>query len=165
MVARWPECTARLVEDKANGTAVINTLKSKIPGIVPISPTESKYSRASAVAPMIEAGNVFLPAADIAMFDVDELVEEAAAFPNGAHDDQVDATSQALARLLLDGIGASAWIEYLKRLATGAAPRDAPEAASVAPEPAHPPEPVEQPMTDAERLRAARNAMFRAQYR
>ena len=29
------------------------------------------------------------------------LIEEAAAFPNGANDDQVDATTQALNRLLL----------------------------------------------------------------
>lgn len=156
MVARWPECTARLVEDKANGTAVINTLKSKIPGIVSISPTESKYSRASAVAPMIEAGNVFLPAADIAMFDVDELVEEAAAFPNGAHDDQVDATSQALARLLLDGTGATAWIEYLKRRTAVQETGDAP-AIDVDTAPAEP-EPEPEVLDPVAARRAARTA-------
>ncbi|MFJ8798527.1 phage terminase large subunit [Streptomyces sp. NPDC102487] len=121
MVARWPGATAKYVEDKANGTAVINTLKSKIPGIVEITPTESKYARANAVAPVIEAGNVFLPEAEIALFDPEELIGEAAEFPNGAHDDQVDATSQALSQLLLDGSGAQAWIDYVRRLAQAAA--------------------------------------------
>lgn len=166
MSARWPECTTRLVEDKANGTAVIDTLKSKIPGIIPVSPTESKYSRANAVAPMIEAGNAFLPAAAIALFDVDELIEEAAQFPNGAHDDQVDATSQALARLLLDGSGAAAWIEYLKRHTADLEASRQSVQQPPGPEPVEPePQALQVPMTDAERLREARNAMFRAQYR
>lgn len=121
MVRRWPQATAKLVEDKANGTAVINTLKSKIPGIVEVTPTESKYARANAVAPVVQAGNVFLPEGEIALFDPDELINEAAEFPNGAHDDQVDATSQALAHMLLDGTGAQAWIDYVKRLAQAAA--------------------------------------------
>ena len=101
LTRKWPQATLKLVEDKANGTAVIDTLRSRIGGIVPINPTESKYARANAVAPFIEAGNVRLPAPEVALFDADSLVDEAAAFPNGAHDDQVDALSQALSRLLL----------------------------------------------------------------
>jgi predicted phage terminase large subunit-like protein len=110
MCAKWPDATAKLVEDKANGTAVIDSLKKKIPGIVPVTPRDSKYSRASAVAPYVEAGNVHLPSPEVCLFPggVDDLVDEAAAFPNGAHDDMVDATSQALDRLLLrSGIGAT----------------------------------------------------------
>jgi predicted phage terminase large subunit-like protein len=121
MVARWPQATRKLVENKANGPAVISSLKSKIPGIVAITPTESKYARATAVAPFIEAGNAFLPAAEIALFDTEAYVTECAAFPNDAHDDQVDATSQALAELLLDGNGAQAWIAWAKRKAEQAA--------------------------------------------
>lgn len=121
LVNRWPQATRKLVEDKANGTAVLSSLKSKISGIVGITPTESKYARASAVAPFIEAGNAFLPAPEIALFDAEALVDEAAGFPNAAHDDQVDATSQALAELLLDGNGAMAWIAWAKRKAEEAA--------------------------------------------
>ena len=121
MVAKWPQATRKLVEDKANGTAVISTLKSKIPGIVPINPTDSKYGRATAVAPFIEAGNVFLPTVELALFDPEGLIDESAGFPNAAHDDQVDATSQALAELLLDGNGAAAWIAWAKRKAEAAA--------------------------------------------
>ncbi|WP_161580433.1 phage terminase large subunit [Subtercola vilae] len=100
LVAKWPQATVKLVEDKANGSAVISTLRSKIPGIVPVNPTESKLSRANAVAPYIEAGNVFVPSSKLRSWG-DGFVDECAAFPNGAHDDQVDGTSQALARLFV----------------------------------------------------------------
>lgn len=153
MAGRWPQATAKYVEDKANGTAIIDTLKSKIPGIVAISPTESKYARANAVAPVIEAGNVHLPGGEIALFDPDALIDEAAGFPNGAHDDQVDATSQALAQLLLDGTGAQAWIDYARRKA---------EAADATPVPQTPPQDAE-PDDPATALKRARDAAYRAQ--
>ncbi len=114
MVKRWPQATAKLIEDKANGTAVIDSLRKTIPGIVPITPKDSKYSRANAVAPFIEAGNVHLPSKDVALFDVDDLLDEATSFPNAAHDDQVDATSQALARLLLRVGEGSAFLQHMK---------------------------------------------------
>jgi phage terminase large subunit-like protein len=43
---------------------------------------------------------VYLPAPEIAPW-IDGFVEELAGFPTAAHDDQVDAMSQALNRLLL----------------------------------------------------------------
>lgn len=98
--ARWPQAVLKLVEDKANGPAVISSLKKRVPGIVAEEPLGSKESRAQAVSPFIEAGNVHLPDPSIAPW-VGEFIDEAAAFPNGAHDDQVDATSQALGRILL----------------------------------------------------------------
>ena len=98
---KWPQATGKLVEDKANGTAVIDSLKKKVVGIIAVNPTESKYARAQAVAPIIEAGNVHLPDESIALFDVAKFIAEAASFPQGAHDDQVDQASQALARLML----------------------------------------------------------------
>lgn len=101
MCERWPQSAAKLVEDKANGTAVIDSLRLKIPGIVAVNPTESKYARAQAVAPFVEAGNALIPDPGVALFDVEGFVEECAAFPNAAHDDQVDAMSQALSRLLV----------------------------------------------------------------
>lgn len=114
--AAWkfePAATAKLVEDKANGTAVIDSLKRKVPGLIAIEPKGSKHARAAAVAPLSEAHNVILPAADTIPcpeFYVDadgerhELVPTTVAdwlhehtiFDNGAHDDQVDAHSQAL---------------------------------------------------------------------
>jgi predicted phage terminase large subunit-like protein len=91
--AKWPLIRALYIEDKANGTAVIETLKHEISGIIPVNPEGGKIARVQAISPMIEAGNVYLP--EKASF-VGDFVEECAAFPNAAHDDQVDAMSQAL---------------------------------------------------------------------
>jgi predicted phage terminase large subunit-like protein len=116
MHEKWPQARTILVEDKANGTAVIDTLKAKIPGIVPVTPHESKFSRASAVAPYIESGNVHLPTAAVSLFaEVEDFINESASFPNDAHDDMVDAASQALARLYVDGAGAVAWLAYIDK--------------------------------------------------
>ena len=91
--AKWPQSRAKLIEDKANGSAVIATLKHKIAGLIPIEPEGGKVVRAQAVSPDVEAGNVWIPEA--ASYTTD-FVEECAAFPNGSHDDQVDAMTQAI---------------------------------------------------------------------
>jgi hypothetical protein len=39
---RWPQCTAKLVEDKANGTAVLDSLRKEIPGLIAVTPHESR---------------------------------------------------------------------------------------------------------------------------
>ena len=94
---RWPETGVKLVEDKANGPAVIAMLHSKISGLVPVEPDGSKEARVHAVAPEIESGNVYLPHPQIAPW-VNGLINSAAAFPNAAHDDDIDSLSQALRR-------------------------------------------------------------------
>lgn len=98
LTAKWPQAKAKLVEDKANGPAVIATLKKEIPGLIAVQPEGSKEARAHAVAPDIEAGNVYLPDPSIAPW-IHDFIEECSAFPTGAHDDQVDAMTQALLRL------------------------------------------------------------------
>lgn len=103
LAARWPQATAKYVEDKANGTAVINQLARTVPGLIPVEPDGSKEARAAAVSPFVESGAVHLPAPELAPW-IAGFIEEHAAFPNGSHDDQVDATSQALNRLLLNPI-------------------------------------------------------------
>lgn len=95
---RWPAALTKLVENKANGPAVIATLRREIPGIVAVEPQGSKTARASAVSGVVEAGNVHLPVPLLAGW-VDDLVEELTTFPTGTHDDQVDALSQALIHL------------------------------------------------------------------
>lgn len=96
MSAKWPAASAKYVEDKANGSAVIETLRRDISGIIAVNPEGGKMARAAAATPAIEAGNVYLP--DNAEW-VGDFVEECAAFPRGAHDDQVDAMTQALFKL------------------------------------------------------------------
>jgi len=94
---RWPNTLAKLIEDKANGSAVIQMLARELPGLLPVTPEGGKVARAAAVSPLIEAGNIYLPHPQYATW-VDGFIEECAAFPNGAHDDQVDAMTQALLR-------------------------------------------------------------------
>ena len=96
--ARWPQATAKLVEDAANGPAVMNLLRHELVGLTPVRPEGSKTARAHAIAPLAHAGNLLLP--ESAPW-VGDLIEEAAAFPSGANDDQVDALTQAAHRLLL----------------------------------------------------------------
>jgi predicted phage terminase large subunit-like protein len=120
LARKWPQCRVHLIEDKANGPAVISALRKDAPGaVIPVTPVDSKTARASAVAPQVEAGNVFVPADSIALFDQagnspESFIAEAAAFPNDAHDDQVDAATQALHRFFIAGAGAAAWIESLR---------------------------------------------------
>ena len=84
-----------LIEDKANGSAVISTLKLEIPGLIAVDPEGGKEGRAAAVAPLIEAGNVLLPMPDEQPWIEDTLIEFVT-FPAARHDDRVDAASQAL---------------------------------------------------------------------
>ena len=95
---KWPATRETLIEDKANGPAVIDVLKAKIPGIIPIEPDGSKLARAHAVTSYWEALNIFLPHPDICPW-IRAFVSELTSFPAGAHDDQVDAMTQALRRL------------------------------------------------------------------
>ncbi|MFZ1361337.1 MAG: phage terminase large subunit [Candidatus Nanopelagicales bacterium] len=98
--AKWPQSTAKFVEDKANGPAVINALSRELPGLIPIEPEGSKEARAAAVSPFTHSGNVKLPEARFAPW-VEDFILEARGFPMAAHDDQIDAFSQAVNRLLL----------------------------------------------------------------
>ena len=95
--AKWPDAELKLVEDKANGPAVIAMLHDRVTGLVAYDPKTSKEGRVNAVAPQIESGNVYLPHPAIAAW-TSGLIDECAAFPNGAHDDRVDQMTQALLR-------------------------------------------------------------------
>jgi predicted phage terminase large subunit-like protein len=96
-LARKHPATTHLVEGKANGQAVIETLRQKIPGVVEVDPKGGKYARASACSGFFSGGNVVLPRPTMPGYAwVDELVLEMLKFPRGAHDDQVDAMTQAL---------------------------------------------------------------------
>lgn len=96
--AKWPSASAKWVEDKANGPAVIATLKREIPGLIAVNPEGSKGARAYAVSPQVESGNVYLPHPAVAPW-VWEFIDECLAFPNAAYADQVDTMTQALNKL------------------------------------------------------------------
>ncbi|MCX8659869.1 phage terminase large subunit [Gilliamella sp. B2772] len=84
------------VEDKVSGTTLIQTLSKSVDPVIPIKAVQrniDKITRANDVAPFIESGRVYLP--EKAEWLNDFIVEHAQ-FPNGAHDDQVDTTSDGL---------------------------------------------------------------------
>lgn len=97
MAQKWPQAIAKYVEDKANGTAIINVLQSKVQGIIPVNPRESKVARAAAVTPVFEAGNVYLPKNHPL---TDKLIDQHIKFPNDAHDDLVDAMDQGISQTM-----------------------------------------------------------------
>ncbi len=97
----YPQARAKLIEDKANGPAVIQTLQHEVPGLIAVSPRGSKEARLSAVAPLFCAGNVWIPRTKLWTKD---YVGELCAFPNAATDDQVDMTSQALDWMTGEGL-------------------------------------------------------------
>jgi predicted phage terminase large subunit-like protein len=99
LTAKWPNAHLKLIEDKANGPAVIQSLKKEIHGFVEVNPEGGKMSRAAAASPQLESGNWYLPHPMLRQW-VDAFIAECAAFPAGAHDDQVDAWSQGAKRLL-----------------------------------------------------------------
>lgn len=110
---RHPLAKAKWIEEKANGPAIIQTLKSEIAGIIPINPRESKEARAHSVSPFVESGNVYLPHPAIAPW-VFDLIDECANFPASMYNDQVDALTQAILRF-----------ESMKKKKTGGALKQA----------------------------------------
>jgi predicted phage terminase large subunit-like protein len=94
---RWPDAIEKLVERKANGAAVLDTLRGQVQGLIPVEPRGSKEARLASVSGMIEAGNVHVPCNSLCKWSND-FIEEAITFPAG-NDDQVDAMTQALDRL------------------------------------------------------------------
>lgn len=106
---RWPRTIPSIVIENAGaGPEAISELRRRFSGVMAESPKGDKQQRVHAVTPLIEAGNAWLPGAalpdgqvdtTISPAWVDRFVEECAAFPFGAHDDQVDAMTQALRRL------------------------------------------------------------------
>jgi predicted phage terminase large subunit-like protein len=104
-ILQFPGYREILIEDKANGTAVIELFKNKFARIIPISPKDSKLSRLNAVSPTIEAGNYWLPSPDLDP-SINDFVVEMTTFPRGKHDDEVDAMTQYLNRVRDNEVGA-----------------------------------------------------------
>ena len=94
----FPRARTVLIEEAANGSAIIQTLQREM-FIIPVTPLGGKISRVNAVSPAIESGHVFLPDPAKAPW-VEDYINQWTAFPNSKHDDMVDATSQALARMI-----------------------------------------------------------------
>lgn len=92
----YPRAMAVLVEDKANGSAIIQTLQREM-FCIPVNPKGGKEARVNAVSPAIESGHVFLPLGEPWVAD---FVDQFTAFPAGRNDDMVDSATQALTYML-----------------------------------------------------------------
>lgn len=91
------EMASRLGMNDSERASVEALRRRGLSGLIPHPPRMDKRVRARTyIAPVAEAGDVhMLESADF----VPLLLDELASFPNGVHDDQVDAMSQALQRL------------------------------------------------------------------
>ncbi len=92
----YPQARTVLIEDKANGSAIINVLQREM-FCVPVNPKGGKVARVNAITAAIESGHVYLP--EGAPW-VGEFVEQCTAFPAAQHDDMVDSASQALSYMI-----------------------------------------------------------------
>ncbi|AUX83152.1 terminase [Microbacterium phage Peppino] len=92
MSAKWPQTSRIYVEKKANGAAMLNTLRKRAALIRPVEPGGSKEVRALAAQPLVDQGGV---AVLDTVFD-ERMFQEFRDFPFGKHDDDVDAFTQAV---------------------------------------------------------------------
>jgi predicted phage terminase large subunit-like protein len=97
---KWPDSTAKIIEAQMLGPAIASHLKHQVAGVIPITAKGSKELRALNCVPVWQSGNVYLPTSDGGRYNwVSDYVQELIGFPNAEHDDQVDATTQALNQL------------------------------------------------------------------
>lgn len=116
LCSEYPTIDQLVVEDKANGSAIIDSLRYSegIPPIVAVNPLGGKYSRAQAVSPFVSGHSCYLPldltSAEERDIEWDgkekdlkgyrKFILQHSRFPFAQHDDMVDADTQALARII-----------------------------------------------------------------
>lgn len=88
----------KLIEAKANGPAIKQTVDKYVTGIIEVEPRGDKVARANAVAPEVESGHVWLPHPQIAPW-IHDFITEMCEFPHSQYDDIVDSATMALDEL------------------------------------------------------------------
>ena len=106
--AKWRKIGAVCIEDKANGSAIVEVFKQSISGVIPIEPEGGKEARIHAASLYFESGNVWLP---MDHPQIGEFIEEACSFPMAKYDDAIDCAAQAINRMLTKSD--LAWLELL----------------------------------------------------
>jgi predicted phage terminase large subunit-like protein len=111
---KWPQSRAVLVENKANGPAVIKLLKNpewieilkvRVSGLTPVDPKAmggDKTARLAKCVPEFAAGNVWFMHPDAVPL-IEQVKTELTQFPKAAHDDCVDMVSYGLNWLAENG--------------------------------------------------------------
>ena len=94
---KYPQIRRSFIEDKANGSAVIDLLQRELSGIIPVEPVGGKFARAAAISGHVESGHIYLPENN----PITEIfLKEVLSFPDGTNDDIVDAFTQVINRLM-----------------------------------------------------------------
>ena len=87
----WPQCRRIAIEERGEGFAVAdligNALKPSGRDVYRYTSKAPKETRIMVCSPLVESGHVVLPVGDAA----EALIDEAAQFPGGEHDDLIDA--------------------------------------------------------------------------
>lgn len=114
---RW-RARVNLIEDKANGPAVISSMRKKVPGVVAVDPQGGKISRMYGIMGEWQAGNWYV---DRNAAWCEPFVESITKFPGARHDDDVDMMTQAATYLQNHGFanGFAAWIREQEGIAMG----------------------------------------------
>ena len=116
MCKEYPTIDELIIEDKANGSAIIDSLRysENVPPIVAVNPLGGKYSRAQAVSPYVATCKVHVPT-DLNQSEELEVewdgketnlkghrkfILQHSRFPFAKNDDMVDAETQALSRII-----------------------------------------------------------------
>lgn len=94
--SQYPQLKKKIIEKKAMGSMIIETLGKEIGGFVPFDPKgASKEARLNSVTPYFEGGNIYFPDESIEP-NIEDYVEQLLKFPHVGHDDFVDTISQYL---------------------------------------------------------------------
>ncbi len=96
LVNKHPQVQTHLIENLANGTALINTLQREINGLTPILPRtygHSKSMRLQACVPAIMEGRLWIPRDTVYSVDI---VKELVGFPLAGADDIVDCVAYGI---------------------------------------------------------------------
>lgn len=116
IVKEFPDIDELVIEDKANGSAIIDVLRydTAMPAIVAVNPQGGKYARAQAISPFVSTGAFHVPvdfneqeqadvewdSRDDGLTARDKFIKQHSTFPFGRHDDMVDANSQGTSRII-----------------------------------------------------------------
>ena len=115
LIKEYPMLDELIIEDKANGSAIIDMLRydETNPPVVAVNPMGGKFSRAQAVSSFVATRVVHIPndftteeEADIEwdsnerLTGTEKFILQHKKFPFMAHDDMVDAETQAMSRLI-----------------------------------------------------------------
>lgn len=98
--ALWDRSIAAIVEDKANGAAMISELREAVPIIQPWEPSGSKEDRARRHSARVESGVIWLPK-DVQW--ASDFRAELVRFPRQQANDRVDTTTMLLDYLYRPG--------------------------------------------------------------